>query len=596
MRRTRYGRILTLLAAISFAILTLLNLSSTLGQAGRDLVAEFATPDLLQPIPSPEPLASLEFPESHEHPIVQLVRDADASWQQTLRGQSQTLEAAASEYRHRYGIPPPPNFDKWYSFATARGVQMIDEYDALHKNLLPFWGISPATIRSRAREAIGYAENMLMGLAIRDGQVASITGGQEWMRHAVVGMVEHFVQYLPDMDVAFNTHDEPRVVVPHDDLARLVRIALTQAMPAAGKVPNPKNAFSPRPDDLNSGRRFAQCRTSRFNWYAHQSVWDPSRMSCAPGTPARALDEALAADNLTAYAIGELGFVYNHTAFSDICNSPSLATSFGFFERPNAFNTVHDLFPIFSQSKLSSFQDIIYPSPWYWAEKVAYNPDKDLDWKSKIPKLFWRGSTTGGFSRDGGWRRQHRQHMVSRLNALDKAKILQDTTAFQGQDPTAPRDPDYKIKDVLRQDYENSMDVHFSHIGQCDPGDCVAQKEYFGLVNNVAQQDHWKWKYLLDMDGNAFSGRFYAFLKSKSLVFKMSIFREWHQEWLKPWVHYVPLSLRGDEVLESVRYFSTEGEGGKELGAKLAEQGREWAGKVLRNDDFEVWFFRVLLE
>lgn len=61
-------------------------------------------------------------------------------------------------------------------------------------------------------------------------------------------------------------------------------------------------------------------------------------------------------------------------------------------------------------------------------------------------------------------------------------------------------------------------------------------------------------------------------------------------------MHYVPLSLRGDEALESVRYFSTEGEGGKDLAVKLAEQGREWAGKALRNEDFEVWFFRVLLE
>jgi hypothetical protein len=28
----------------------------------------------------------------------------------------------------------------------------------------------------------------------------------------------------------------------------------------------------------------------------------------------------------------------------------------------------------------------------------------------------------------------------------------------------------------------------------------------------------------------------------------------------------------------------------------LALQGREWAKKVLRNEDLEVWFFRLLLE
>ena len=60
--------------------------------------------------------------------------------------------------------------------------------------------------------------------------------------------------------------------------------------------------------------------------------------------------------------------------------------------------------------------------------------------------------------------------------------------------------------------------------------------------------------------------------------------------------------------METVRYFSEkseESEEGKERktvsqGTKEAErvamQGREWAGKVLRHEDMEVWFFRLLLE
>jgi hypothetical protein len=75
----------------------------------------------------------------------------------------------------------------------------------------------------------------------------------------------------------------------------------------------------------------------------------------------------------------------------------------------------------------------------------------------------------------------------------------------------------------------------------------------------------------------------------------MAVFREWHEEWIKPWVHYIPLSLRADEALEAVRFFDAEEEG-RPLGIAVAEQGREWAGKALRNEDFEVWFFRLLLE
>ena len=33
-----------------------------------------------------------------------------------------------------------------------------------------------------------------------------------------------------------------------------------------------------------------------------------------------------------------------------------------------------------------------------------------------------------------------------------------------------------------------------------------------------------------------------------------------------------------------------------EEGEKIAEEGREWAGKVLRKEDMEIYFYRLLLE
>ncbi|KAK1075582.1 hypothetical protein LTR48_009235, partial [Friedmanniomyces endolithicus] len=60
-----------------------------------------------------------------------------------------------------------------------------------------------------------------MALLIRDGKAVHVEGGPEWLQQAAVGMMSQFVQYLPDMDLAFNVHDEPRVVVPHDELYRL---------------------------------------------------------------------------------------------------------------------------------------------------------------------------------------------------------------------------------------------------------------------------------------------------------------------------------------------------------------------------------------
>ncbi|KAI1861067.1 hypothetical protein JX265_009686 [Neoarthrinium moseri] len=530
------------------------------------------------PKPKPAPAGS--------HPMWHLITAAERELEDTKSRQSKTLEDAVAEYRRRYRIPPPPHFDKWFAFARAKRVQLIDEFDMIHESLTPFWGLKPATIRQRAKEALGF-DNALLGISLRDGKATHVQGGSDWQREATVAMMGKFMEWLPSMDLCFNLHDEPRVTVPHDDLAKLVRRGLQVNMPRAYLNEKPKNSFSKPATFLNEGHGFEESKLTRFNVFAHQPTWTHSRLSCPPDSPTRAIEEDEQVDDLSKYGLSDLGFVYNTTAMSDICNSPSLGSSFGFFDRPNAYNVVLDLFPIFSQSKISSYSDILYPSPWYWYEKVSYDEKKDMPWAKKQPQLYWRGSTTGGFSRNGGWRRQHRQHFVQKVNAVEDAKILVN----KGNEAEQRWEP----KVVNRADYKEIMDVSFSHVGQCDAGDCNAQKEFFNVQGRVSQEDAWQYKYLLDIDGNAFSGRFYAFLRSRSLVFKWAVFKEWHLEWLKPWAHYIPLSLQGEDWLEAIRFFS-DGPLGRKEAERLANQQRDWANKVLRHEDMEVWFFRLLLE
>jgi hypothetical protein len=530
------------------------------------------------------PLGPVLLDMSKGHPAAQLIDAAEKEFQDTLNKQSKSLAGAVQEYRRRHGIAPPPHFDKWYEFATRNGVVMIDEFDTINEMLLPFWALKPATIRSRIANALGHDDSALIAIAIRHGAVENFQNGEEWQQQATIGMMKDFVQYLPDMDLGFNMHDEPRVVVPNELLSAMVSKAKDEVLPRIAKNSTPRNAFSARPDDLNDGTRFAETSTTKFNRFAHQQTWTHSRLSCSSDTQAQTFED-YASDNLTAFAASPLGHIYNTTAFSDICNSPSLSSTYGFFERPNAFSITHELTPIFSQSKLSSFQDILYPSPWYWMGKVGYDETHDTTWENKTNSLYWRGSTTGGFSRNGGWRRQHRQHIVRRLNAPDTAQILSPS----------PNDPKtHVVTDIERKSLSELIDVHFSHIGQCDPGDCDAQQEFFKVTERVDGQDAWYYRHLLDMDGNAFSGRFYAFLKSRSLTYKMALFREWHAEWLWSWVHYIPLSLEGDEHLDLVKWFSS-GEG-EAKARSIAERSIGWHDKVLRNVDFEVWFFRLLLE
>lgn len=526
---------------------------------------------------------------SKSHPIRQLISSNTADFKTVLDRQSKTLEEAVAEYRRRHGIPPPPNFDKWYKFAKKRNVQLIDEYDTIHKQLMPFWALEPRVIRERVREAVGF-DNMVIVVSIRNGKITMIdgTGGDQyqWYKETQPPMTKNFVKYLPDMDLAFNVHDEPRVVMQHDDLQRHVQIALDTNMPRANSNANPINQFSPRPRDVNAGDRIKEYRTTRFNRYAHQATWEDSRTSCSLDTAARrSLNDSLTDDTHLYTSKLPLDFLSNTTAFSDICNTPSLSRKFGFFDRPNAFDVTHDLIPIFSQSKVSSFQDILYPSPWYFMHRVTYPPERDIPFASKNGTMYWRGSTTGGFSRDGGWRNQHRQRFVTNTMPLGKTSILVHDEA---QDL-------WEEKPVDRVSYQKYFDVKFTLIGQCDPGDCDAQKAFFEVVPPVNMFDAFNSKYLLDIDGNAFSGRYYAWLLSNSLVYKMALFREWHDEWLRPWVHYVPLGIEGTEYFESVRFFEEE-DGGQNLAERLALESKKWAESVLRNQDLEVWYFRLLLE
>ena len=533
--------------------------------------------------------APLFPPSSLSHPIHKLVAEADGNFQTVLSRQSRSLSDAVAEYRRRYKIPPPPNFDKWYNFATRKGVQLVDEYDTIYHSLLPFWALKPSVIRERTREVMGF-DNALIAVMIRDGKVSKMEGGgdmYQWHREATPVMLKDFIRYLPDMDLAYNIHDEPRVVMQHDDLLRHVAVAKDENMPKAYNAQSLKNEWSSRPEDMGQGIRLKEYKTTRFNRFAHQPTWSNSRISCPPDSPARLCMNDSCTDNTTSYSNLPLDIIRNTTAYNDICNSPSLERSFGFFDRPNAFDVTHDLIPIFSQSKVSSFQDILYPSPWYYMGRVKYEKEKDMSWETKQNNLYWRGSTTGGFSRDGGWRRQHRQRFLTKIQPQGKALIL------DWNNSTLPEN--WTEKEVAMGEVSHYFDVKFTHIGQCDPGDCDAQREYFGTVEPVNMFDAFASKYLLDIDGNAFSGRYYAWLLSRSLVYKLALFREWHDEWLRPWVHYIPLGLRGNEYVESVKYFDQE-ESGRVEAKKIADGSRDWAQKVLRNDDMEVWYFRLLLE
>ncbi|KAJ8100282.1 hypothetical protein POJ06DRAFT_252258 [Lipomyces tetrasporus] len=607
------------------------------------------------------------------HPISYLIESHTAKFEDFMSRQTATYPEAVKEYRRRYNLNPPPNFDKWYAFATEKKAAVLDDYDTIHHNLHPFWGLSPATIRQSVRDALANPDSFLLGLYIRNGVIANVTGAKgQWFDETLTEIISGFVQFLPDMDLAFNLLDSPRVVMPHADLA-----ALLDHQQKSGT----KNEFTMMPSEELDAPVVQGSATSDtvFESFSQQSSWGHAKLSCAPDSPLKTTH----IDRVNQYALS-IGFIKNSTAALDICLSPSYKRQHGVFVRPEFFSIVSDPVPIFSQSKLSSFGDILYPSPSYFAERAPYDHTHDMPWAEKSATMFWRGAASGVHSRAGTWRQGHRQRTVSYfssfaenctmlmdLSELEKlgkqlgtsdllgwfegrladvagdshshelhesiiqkrdvhAKIkdnaaekLESKDTRKARDEKGPADDDHDPEadqadhefysemskkqmandqntesqfaehSVPKGTFEGYIDLKFSKYQQCDNDDCREQKQTLGAVAPSSNfQDTWKYKYLLDMDGNGHSARYYAFLKSRSLVVKQTLFKEWHDERLVPWVHYVPLSVGLKEGFEILRFLLEN-----DISANyIADRSRRWSAKALRKEDMEVYFFRLLLE
>lgn len=308
---------------------------------------------------------------------------------------------------------------------------------------------------------------------------------------------------------------------------------------------------------------------------------------------------------------------------SDICHQPDLVSLHGLFLSPAAFKVSQTLTPIFSQSSVSGFGDILYPSPWNYIDKVKYEPSPsfpDPEYTDKENTLFWVGRTTEGVSVHGEWQGMVRQRLVHLMNnnTMNKVSVLLPS-AEEGEGKVAT----YSYRTMSGTAPTHSLglktSIHFADpIDRCS--DCELQREEFQLVSSVDFQDHWRHRYLFDLDGAGFSGRFLPFLQSQSLPFKSALFRQWFEARLTPWLHYVPVDLRLHGVWSTLAYFAGvttgspsaslgdgggggDGDGRKVImkphtaeGKSIADEGRMWAEKTLRKEDMEIYFFRLLLE
>jgi hypothetical protein len=176
---------------------------------------------------------------ANQHPIDALIQAAENEFAAKLSKSTQTgtLAAAAATYRKRRGRHPPPGFDKWYEYATERNTVIVEDFwDQIYQDLEPFWGIPPAKIRKDVRE-------FDMRIQIRDGKAS--TTSDWWWTKIWLDMIQTVEHLLPDMDLAMNAMDEPRIVVPWEEMdIYMKKAAKTRRIADVDSV---VSSFSPLP-------------------------------------------------------------------------------------------------------------------------------------------------------------------------------------------------------------------------------------------------------------------------------------------------------------------------------------------------------------
>ncbi|TLS21158.1 uncharacterized protein PpBr36_10592 [Pyricularia pennisetigena] len=546
---------------------------------------------------------------------------AESERWQARAGRSKTLEEAVRTYRQQQGIPPPPNFDKWYEFARTKESIIIDDFSQIESDLLPFWGMEPSAIRDMTGQLLEYPKSSMGGLRIQNGEVKlspNIPGTHLWMVMGMADIIRPFSKWLPDMDLAINLDDECRAAVPFEDQAALqaeARITRSRLGNMGTEYLitsfNSSEASTSKWSDrfmAKDGMKSKMILPPFFEDYHKKPIYRTLvAPACPPDSPARnwrwwnKRDTCLACAAPHVSLTMEGRVVSNWTGAQDVCHQPDMAQLDGFIFSPAAMITTQKMMPVFSQAKVTGFVDILVPSPWNFHSKSPYKESDDMSWDKKQNTVFWRGSATDGFAAAGSWTSFLRARFVDGADALAEQMGPSAGTSGVGLNVSFvgafPRCEGPDCHAETQHFYENRRSpITIEGVDAENDKASAENKKSSGY--SVPFEEHWKFRHLVDLDGAGFSGRFLPFLQSKSLVYRAGLFRTWFDERVHPWRHYVPLDLRlgmGTDAWYSVAAFFG-GRRGSHLGEKIALEGREWAQKVTRPADMQVYMFRLLLE
>ncbi|GAA5909757.1 hypothetical protein JCM6882_002666 [Rhodosporidiobolus microsporus] len=551
----------------------------------------------------PDPFAGLTFPEDHgeviypavpssndslssssapvdpsrqPHPIHRLIRDAESAWHEKVSRQSRTLEEAVAEYRRRYNQPPPKGFDKWYAFAVKHNVQLVDEYDSIMERIQPFAALSPELLQKRSAMLQGikseqgeeefWLHQHSVTIKVREkGTQVTADGPMRTTNNRadqILALMNGISEFLPDLNITITGHDVPWIVLDGEHKKKHIEAA-------------------------ERGEYLDDYATYQEDW--SRDGWS---LMCPPGSPLR---EASRFENRTEWTAPETtSFIgVDHVKAMDVCYHPENQAIHGYTSwagpRPGL------LLPMFAFSTTSLNTDLLLPPLEQYERPVGNDP---LWADKKHDKAVWRGSTTGSDLTSEHARKYSQRVRLARLPHSTGEVTVPLATHDRPGTPGRVSSVTGSAQDFI----DEYLDVKFmGWPKQCgDKAACAAFEKEFEWDQFMEEQEQNEYKYVLDVDGNGWSGRFHRLMASNTLVLKSTIFPEWYSERVQPWVHYVPIKTDYTDLLPVMAFFKGspyDGSGGHDdIAEKIATAGKEWTGDFWRWEDMQAYFFRLLLE
>ncbi|KAJ2898087.1 capsular associated protein [Zalerion maritima] len=530
---------------------------------------------------------------------------------------SQSLKVAVSEYKTRHGREPPGGFDKWYEFAADKKSVVIDHYEQIRRDIEPFWSVPKGELKSRLKEvsALPNVETIL----IRDGKVTSKS------EHPAIkemeNMIEIFSRHLPDMEIPINVGEQPLILAPWHEGG----FQFSQAGVAGdGKLVRRGTTRKAEMKDQTDSQSSLTPQSTSITPAAFRHIISNT---CPPLSDIR-IYHSNTRD--LCYSCAEpqskSHYLRYYPKSLDICHQSDLLLQHDFHLSSPAQKPVSKLLPLFSRTKTDAFADMLLPlAPFPVAPELKRADNKPF--RNKKNRLYWRGYLPGtGPNPAGGsedtMQKGHTERLIHLLhNATDRELI-----------PLAVPTKNHASTNLFTYEHVRAREASAAmpfDIWHLPPNHTAGEPELSPLVQHEfghgeeagSMLDS---RFILVQDtvhGAPPPGMLPTVLTSNAAPFVASLFREWYTERLYPWVHFVPLDLRWQGIHGTLSYFTgikgdfympkrsngigvdgfkdvgkVDWEGRWADGDWIAEQGKKWAARAVRDEDRWIYAFRLLLE